>query len=254
MRTTRTATAAAVGGVTLLAAFTLAGCGGSGDASPGRAAQQAAAPDSAVPTINVAGRGEVEGTPDLVTVTIGVETRDPSAQAALELNNQRAAMVIDTLKGKGVAAKDIQTSNLSVYPNWDDKQNITGYTVANTVTVRLRDVKNAGAVIDAAASTAGNDIRLHGVQFSIDDTSDLVSKARTEAVKDAMAQAKELAGAAGVTLGPIRRIDTTGTAPPPPLYYAGRAAEAALDRAAVPLEPGSQELTVDVNVVFEIVS
>jgi uncharacterized protein YggE len=238
-----------------LAALVLAGCGSSG-ASEAKDPKVTltAAHDTNTPTVNVTGHGKVEGTPDTVTVRMGVETRGTSAQAAMDDNNTKAATLIQTLKDKGVAAKDIQTSDLSVYPNWDDKQRITGYTVANIVTVRMHDIAKAGAIVDAAAAGAGDDIRLQGVAFSIDDTSALFAKARADAVKDALAQSRQLADAAGVKLGAIRTIDNTTAQVPQPMSYAGDAAKRALSDQATPLEAGTQELTVDVNVVLDIVT
>src|SRR5262245_9026166 len=230
---------------TVGAAATLAGCGGDSSKSTTKAALAAETETGTNgPTINVAGHGEVEGTPDVMTVTMGVQTGDPSAQAALRRNNQHATALINALKAHGVADKDIQTVDLNVSPTFDDHFHVTGYSASNTVTAKLRDLSKAGFVIDAAALTAGEDVRLQGVTFSIDNTSALVAKARADAVKDAVAQAKQLAAAAGVTLGPIRTIDDTGTNTPSPTYFA--ADGMAGQRAAVPIQPGSQQLSVDV--------
>lgn len=233
-----------------VATLALTGCGGGGSKSAART--PAVFTETAdVPVVNVAGRGEVKGTPDTATVTMGIETRDKSAQTALDNNNAKAAELIKTLKDRGVAEADIQTSNLSVNPNWDLKGKITDYVVSNTVTVELHDIKGAGATIDAAASAAGDDIRIHGVMFSIDDTSELIAKARAEAVKDAMAQAQQLSDAAGVKLGAIRKIDNTGSELPQPNYFSyDRGMATAAE--TIPIEPGTQELSVSVNVEFAI--
>jgi uncharacterized protein YggE len=240
-------------GAVALAAVGLGACGSGSKTTEVRQAVPVVSTPSDRASISVAGHGKITGTPDTATVTMGVETKDPSAQAAMQRNNAEAAALIATLKEKGVAAKDIQTSNLSVSPDWDDKGNIKGYAVSNTVTVTLHDLKSAGAIIDAAAAKAGNDIRLQGVMLSIDDTSDLVAKARADAVKDALTQGQQLAAAGGIKLGAIHTIDTTGTVQPQPQYFAERYAKMALDTtAAVPIEPGTQELSIDVNVVFDI--
>jgi uncharacterized protein len=247
-------TKAAVAAAATTIAFGVAGCS-SGSSKPTAATpiQLAAADTSSAtpgPTINVAGHGEVEGTPDVMTVTMGVQTTDPSAQAALQHNNDRANQLISALKTQGVAAKDIQTIDLNVSPNFDKNFKVTGYSASNTVSAKLRDLSKAGEVIDAAALTVGDDIRLQGVSFSIDNTSALVAKARADAVKDALAQGGQLADAAGVKLGSIRTIDDTGTQLPPPQYYAKSAADSAAS--PVPISPGSQQLSVDVTVVFDL--
>jgi uncharacterized protein YggE len=243
----------AIGGVATIAAIGVAGCGGSSAKPSATAALTAASSTGAAsgPTINVAGHGKVEGTPDVMTVTIGVQTTDPSAQAALQRNNDRAGALISALKQHGVAAKDIQTVDLNVSPNFDKNFHVTGYSASNTVSAKLRDLSKAGLVIDAAAVTAGQDVRLQGVSFSIDNTSALVAKARADAIKDALAQGKQLAAAAGVKLGAIHTIDDTGTQLPQPQYLASGDARAS---AGVPIAPGSQQLSVDVTVVFDISS
>src|SRR5262249_53887670 len=137
---------------TIGSAATLTGCG-SDNAKLTSKADLAAATSTATngPTINVAGHGEVDGTPDVMTVTMGVQTADPSAQAALQRNSERAAALITSLKAHGVAAKDIQTIDLNVSPTFDDHFHVTGYSASNTVTAKLRDIARAGGVIDAAA-------------------------------------------------------------------------------------------------------
>lgn len=244
----------AAAGAAGLAVIGLSACGsgGSSNKTEARTLAQTSTGDTSGPSIAVAGHGKVEGAPDTATVTIGVETHDPSAQAALSKNNVEATALINELKAKGVAAKDIQTSNLSVNPDYDLKGHVTGYGVSNTVTVKLRDLTNAGKIIDAAAAKVGNDIRLQGVQFSIDNTSTLIAKARADAVKDALAQGHQLADAGGVTLGAIRLIDDTGTQLPQPQMLYNQAASTALRDVAVPIENGTQELSVDVTVVFNI--
>ncbi len=255
----KTATMAGAALVAALGALALAACGGGSAATPSASALRvstaaATTPGApAGPTITVSGHGDIEGTPDTMTVMMGVQTGDQSAQSALEHNNSRAQAMIDALKSHGVADKDIQTTDLSVSPNYDNQGHVTGYIAANTVTAKLHDLSKAGAVIDAAAATAGNDIRLQGISFSIDDTSALVAQARTKAVKDALAQAHQLADAAGVKVGAIRSIDDTNSQVITPTPYATfGAARAAAD--SVPVQAGTQKLSVDVSVVVDIAS
>ena len=194
--------------------------------------------------------GTISGTPDVVTVVIGVQTQSASAQTALDDNNKRAADVIAVLKESGVAPADLQTSQLSVNPSYDEKgQLITGYQVTNMVTAKLRDISTAGAVIDAAGKTAGDAVRVQQLSFSIDDDSALRAEARADAVKRAQAQAKQMADAAGIQLGAIRSITETPVAMPA-VYPSMAAADSAAG--SVPIEPGSQELSVVVQVVYAI--
>jgi hypothetical protein len=238
----------ATGALGALAALTLGACGGSG--TPTAAASDDPADNR--PAVAVVGEGRVEGTPDVMTIQLGVETRGATAHAAMQDNATRANNLVTVLGDSGVAKADIQTSNLSVYPNFDDKgREIVGYTVNNTVTAKLRDLGEAGRVIDAAAFATGDAIRLHGVSFSIDDTSDLIARARADAVERAREQAAQLAEAAGVELGALRSIDETGTRLPPPVYTEMYRASADAV-ASLSIEPGSQELTVQVTLVFEL--
>jgi len=200
--------------------------------------------------ITAQGIGKVSGTPDVVTISLGVQTTAASAQAALDDNNKLATDTIAALKANGVAPEDLQTSQLSVNPSYSDKGQITGYQVTNMVTAKLRDIGKAGAVIDAVGTSAGDAIRVQQLSFSIDDDSAVRAAARTDAVKRAQAQAKQLADAAGVALGPIHSI-TEVAAPNTPFYPAMDAAAASAPVAA-PIEAGSLELNVTVQVVYEI--
>ena len=133
-----------------LAGGVLVGCNGSSSASP------APACGGSNPKLTVRGTGRASGTPDVLNLTLSVDTTGPSAQAALTADNLRTAAVIAALKAGGVAPKDIQTTGLSIQANYDTTGSITGYAVDNSVTAKLRDFSSAGSVIDAAAGAAGN--------------------------------------------------------------------------------------------------
>ena len=228
--------------VLALGALVLTGCaaaaapaGGSGDAGQ--------------VGITAHGIGMVTGTPDVVTVVLGVQTQGPSARGALDANNQRANALITMLKSKGVSEADLRTSQLSVSPSYNPSNGrITGYEVTNQVTATLHDIAVAGGIIDAAGDSAGDAVRVQQLSFSIDDDSVLRAKARADAVKQAQAQARQMADAAGVRLGRIRSIRESATAPPTPLYR--QSMEAA--GGAVPIQPGTQQLTVSVDMIYEI--
>jgi uncharacterized protein YggE len=238
--------------LTAVAVVGVAACGGgsSRGAAPSARLTAQTATDNNPAQIRVAGEGKVEGTPDTMTVAMGVTTSDPSAQNALNRNSSEAAQLIAALTDHGVAKKDIQTTDLSVTPNWDRDGHVTGYQASNTVTATLHGLDNAGSVIDAAAATVGNDIRLQSINLSIANTSDLMAKARADAVKDAMTQAHQLAAAGGVQLGPIRTIDDTGSESAD--YTTNTFAGAKQALAATPIEAGQQQLTFDVVVVYDI--
>ena len=210
-----------------------------------------AAPSPTAPAggITARGTGTVTATPDVVTVTLGVQTEAGTASEALDTNTAAAAALLDVLRGAGVDPADLRTSDLSVYPSYgDDGRRITGYQVTNRVEAVLRDLAGAGALIDAAAGAVGDAVRVNGLAFSVDDDSAARATARGDAVRRAVAQAREMAEAAGLALGPLLSV-TEVPAPGAPQPFA--AADAAL-QAAVPLQPGTQDIEVAVDVVHAI--
>jgi uncharacterized protein YggE len=198
-------------------------------------------------TITVVGTGEVRGTPDVADLVLGVSGRAGSAAEVMARISDRAQKVIDALHDAGVSDEDIQTADLSVQPVVDDDGKVTGYEASNTVSVHIRDLSQAGAIVDAAAAKAGDDIRVQGITFSIDDDSALLAAARTKATKRARAQAEQLASGADVEVGDVRSI--TEAASSTPLAYS---ADAAAKAAGTPVMPGSETLSVQATVVFAI--
>jgi hypothetical protein len=252
LRARRTLTIAALAAV---AALVLAGCGRGDRNVAGAAPAAGVSTDNGRPSIAARGVGLVKGTPDTLRVVLGVETRSPSAKDALAANNDKANALVDTLKSKGVEAKDLQTSQLSINPTYDDKgQRITGYQVNNTVTATLHDIAGAGALIDAAAGAVGDAVRVQSIGFSIDDDSALKAEARTQAVHLAQVQAEQMAKAAGVKLGAIRYISEVPASSPMPYYNQVASGRTAAPGAAppVPILPGQQELSLTVDVVWDI--
>ncbi|HEV8625068.1 MAG TPA: SIMPL domain-containing protein [Acidimicrobiia bacterium] len=252
LRARRTLTIAALAAV---AALVLAGCGRGDRNVAGAAPAAGVSTDNGRPSIAARGVGLVKGTPDTLRVVLGVETRSPSAKDALAANNDNANALVDTLKSKGVEAKDLQTSQLSINPTYDDKgQRITGYQVNNTVTATLHDIAGAGALIDAAAGAVGDAVRVQSIGFSIVDDSTLKAEARTQAVHLAQLQAEQMAKAAGVKLGAIRLISEVPASSPMPYYDQLASGRTAAPGAAppAPILPGQHELSLTVDVVWDI--
>jgi uncharacterized protein YggE len=201
-------------------------------------------------TIVAIGTSRVRGTPDVLTVMLGVTSRGHTVGEALDRNNAAARKVLDVLLDGGVDKKDLQTTNFSIGPIYGDNANdIQGYQVSNIVVAQLRDLEKAGSLLDKAAQAGGDDVVVRNVSFDIDDTSDLVAAARADAVKRARNQAEQLAAAAGVQLGDVLTISESSQ-DVGPVLAAPQAADGAASRVAI--QPGSQELTVQVSVVFAI--
>ena len=204
-------------------------------------------------TISVTGSGKAYITPDIAYVSIGVHTEDKDAAKAVAANNTQSQSVSTALKDFNIDSKDIQTTNFSIYPQqqYDQNGKLTGvlYVVDNTVYVTLRDISKIGDLLNAVVEAGANSI--NGVQFDTSDKTEALSSAREQAVADAQSQAKELAQAAGVTLGDIQSIGISSGSPTP--VFEAKAAGGALTASAqAPISPGQMVVNVSVNIVFNI--
>lgn len=200
-------------------------------------------------TITATGSGSVSTVPDRLFLNIGVQTSAPKVSDALKANNLSAQSLITTLKAKGIDDKDIRTSQLSIYPQFDTTgRKVTSYQVSNSVTVTVRKIDTSGDLIDAAANIAGDAIRVNGLNFAVSDPAASLATARDIAVKDATTQAEQLAKAAGVKLGKIRSIRTTGGDNSTPRFSSAAVA----DKASTPIAEGTQEINASVELVFDI--
>lgn len=202
-------------------------------------------------TITVTGTGLVTLTPDIAYINIGVQSQDASASVALTDNSTKAQAVMDVIKAAGVADKDIQTTNFSIYPQqqYDKDGLMTGiiYMVENTVYVTVRDLTKLGSLLDATVRAGANTI--NSISFDVADKTGALSQARLAAVTDARKQADELTGATGVTIGDVQTISYYDSSAPVTVQYA-RAAMSAAD--SVPVQAGSMQITTTVTIVYEI--
>lgn len=229
--------------ILLVGVLVVAGCAGDDD--------EAAAPQPA--RITVHGSGTVRADPDLLTVVLGVETRAPKATDALADNNRRAAALFEELRRRGVGEDDLQTSHVSVNPDYDQRGRIVGFVVDNAVTARLRELEKAGELLDAVASAVGDAIRLQSFQYSIDDPTTAAADARADAVGRARRQAEQLARAAGVRLGRLRSLRETPVSRTFDEYSVRDLATAAgASAGAVPLAGGTLEVQIDVDLVYDV--
>lgn len=241
-------------GVVALAAATAATLGtvaltGSGDDGPASAQEEGETGDD-IRTIRVSGEATVDVTPDVATVTLGAQHTAPSAKKALDTVSARTSATIDLLKEAGITEADIQTSNLSVSPNYVDDGTIDGFQASNTLSVRTKDIDGLGDLLDEVSGATGDQFRLDGISFSFDDPDAVLEDARAEAVANAREKAGQYIANEDVEIGEIRTIAEQGAGAPPVPY--DMALEAADEARSVPIEAGSQELSVDVTVVFEL--
>lgn len=200
-------------------------------------------------SISVTGTGTVEAAPDMATLMIGVTTQGPTAAEALTANSRATDAVIARLTASGIEARDMQTSNLSINPNWtgydSSTPTIAGYVASNMLTVRVRALDTTGAVLDAAVADGAN--TLNGMTFGLADPEPAYKEARKDAVADARAKAELLASAAGVKLGRVMSIADAGAmTDPTPMY------RDAVSAVPAPVVGGELGLVANVSVTWEI--
>lgn len=204
-------------------------------------------------TITVSGHGTVSVVPDTADLMAGVQAQAATATEALETVGTKSQALVDTLKGQGIAADDIQTAGLSLYPTFaNNDQRITGYQASTNVTATVHDMSKVGDVVDALKNLVGDQLTLNGVSFSYEDPEAVMAEARTAAVNNARVRAEQYATAAGAELGGVLKV-IEGSVPSPVTYEAMTAATApAAADSRVAVAPGSQDLAADVSVVFEM--
>jgi uncharacterized protein YggE len=216
----------------------------------------AAAADSAkTPRIVVTGEGEAAVAPDIALLSLSVMREAKTARAALDANNDAMAAVIAARKTFGSAERDLQTAGIQISPRYNytnkadgsQEAELVAYQVTNTLSVRVRDIDKTGEILDKAVSLGVN--QGGGISFTNEDPAATLTEARRKAVADAVAKAKTLAEAAGVSVGRVLEI-TDQTFAPPPMPISVKAFDAA--RASVPVQAGENTYNVQVNVTFEL--
>jgi uncharacterized protein len=203
-------------------------------------------------TISLSATGAVKTTPDKVTITTGVTSEGQTARDALDKNTEAMTKVVDGLKEAGIDPKDIQTTNFSVSPIYEQRKQgeaafITGYRVTNQVLIIVHDTAKLGAILDKVVSLGANDIG--SISFGVSEPEALKDEARKQAMRNAIANAQLYAEAAGVELGPVLTItEETGG-------YMPRGVEAAAPMAMakdVPIEAGTTTVEVRLQVTWEL--
>ncbi len=207
--------------------------------------------DTAAAQITVTGEGFVETKPDMATISIGVTTGAPTATEALAANSAQLKLVLDNLRAAGIEERDLQTTGLSLNPNYDSSKSYAdgsaGFVASNQLNVRVRALDGLGAVLDAAVKDGAN--TLNGLSFGVTDQAPLLDEARKRAVAQARAKADLLSTAAGVKLGRVVSItEGGGFAQPGPMYRM----DAAAASAPVPMATGEVSISATVTVVWEV--
>lgn len=203
------------------------------------------------PAISVTGEASISVPPDRAQLDAGVASYGKTAREASSTNSAAMTKVLQALKGAGIPDKDVQTSNLSLQPQYAPNRNgpapIVGYRASNRVTVKLNDVGKLAEILDTLVNAGANDIG--NVNFSASQASKLRDEAREKAFADARRKAEIYAKAAGVTLGAPLAIAEGGR--PMPIYHP-RIMAAMPITASTPIAQGQETLSVTVAVSWAI--
>ncbi|MFC2039671.1 SIMPL domain-containing protein [Chloroflexota bacterium] len=204
----------------------------------------------------VSGEGRVSSAPDIATLNLGIETEATTVKLAQDTAARATNALMGELNGFNIADKDIQTTGFSIYPvrRWLEEQErevTIAYRVTHQLRVKIRNIDDAGPVIDAVVAAGGDAARLNGISFGLDDPTEAQDQARELALANAEAKAKQLASVAGVRLGAPTYINESSLASPV-RYDSAFLAEVAVAQSATPVSPGETETVVSVQVVYSI--
>ena len=209
---------------------------------------------AAQPALNLSAYGEVKVAPDMATITFGVQTEAPTAQAAMADNARRMQEVFAALSRAGIADRDIQTSGLNLSAQYDYVQNqpprLRGYQASNQVTVVINDLTKVGTTADAVVGAGVNQI--NGIAFGLKDPKAAEDQARVLAVRALQDKARLYAQALGVELGGIRSLNEGGgyqPQPPMPMYAARMAMS---DSASTPVAAGELTVRIDITGTYDL--
>jgi len=222
-------------------------------ASPAAAQQSTINQTIAGTRLDVNATGEVTRVPDVAIISAGVVSRSTTATGALQDTANRMSRVLAALKRAGIEDRDIQTSNVSLNPEYRYVENqppqLVGYTASNTVTVRFRDVRNSGKILDALVAQGSNQI--NGPTLSVDKPESALDEARNKAIAIGRARAELYARSLGLRVVRVVSVNESGGSypvpPPMPMY-----ARADMAQAKTSIEPGGQKLQVNLAMTFEL--
>ena len=220
--------------------------------------------------VRVRGEGAVTAAPDTATLNIGATVRRDTPAEAYDRTQQAAETLYRMFVDNGVQARDIQTAQLSLFPEYggpvpagQSGPTIAGWRGAQSFTVKVRDFARIGPILDASVRLLGQDAQIQGVYFATEDTDALIARARAEAFANAREAAEELARLAGARLGEVISMEETFTPSPTPVQ-ASFPAPSPVPRPALPapggpipspvpqVAPGQVSVRVFVTIVFAL--
>ena len=215
------------------------------------------APQSIERSITVVGEGKASVSPDVAQANLGVEVLAPTVKEATEEARERMTAIMAALQEAGVAEKDIQTSNYSIYfDRYPEIRTMVeaeplevegNYRVSNMVRIKIRDLGEIGSVLDGVIEAGANNV--YGVNFTVDDPDEVESEARSEAIANAKTRAKELAELNGVNLGEVLQISEVIGGP---FTTVGMSVAKEYAAAASSISPGELEFSVQIQATYAI--
>jgi uncharacterized protein len=198
--------------------------------------------------VTITGEGTVAAVPDNAVIRVGVSSQGKTARAASDANAHEMNIVLAAMKDSGIAERDVQTTSLSLQPQYDTRQpggaRLVGFRVNNQISVRVRDISKLAALLDRAIAAGANE--MSGIEFRVSNEAKLLDQARGAAIADAHRKAELYAHAAGMQVGRVVAISEDGAAPPSRGFAPMRAA------APIAIAAGEQTLRVVVTVSYEL--
>ncbi len=210
---------------------------------------------SSASVINVVSEGKTTVSPDIAEVSFSVVSRGKNPQELADMNNSKMSAVIDNLKAQGVADADIKTTSYDLSPDYQydrstQRSFITGYTLTQTVHVKIRDLAKVAVILGGVTPLGVNQIG--GINFKVDNEDAALAAARANAIAKAKAKAQDMAKASGVSLGRLLSISEFGGVQP--FYYdkAMLGMGGPGPAAAPTIQPGTQDVTLNVSLTYEL--
>lgn len=205
----------------------------------------------------VTGRASVSVEPDLVLLNVGVESMADTVAEARSDAAESMDAIIAAVKEHEIEDADIQTRSFNIWPQYDygdDGRTLTGYTVNNTATIKIRDIDDVGTIIDDVAEAGGDATRIDGIRFTVEDTKPFMTQLREDAVQDAVEKAEHFAKLLSVAVGDVLYISEPGAGAPSVRTFNESAAFgiAAASARATSISSGELELSLAVQAGFEV--
>ncbi len=214
-------------------------------------------------TISVSGYGEAFGAADIATFSFSVMSEKSTVASAQTEATNKINAITKYLKDAGIAEKDIQTTDYSVYPQYEynqivcvsypcpsGRQVLKGYQVRQTTTIKVRDLAKAGELLTGVGGKGATEVS--GLNFTFDDPNKLQNDARGKAISDAKAKADQLAKQLGVRLVRVVSFSENGGGYPGPMYTKAVGMGGDVAQSAPEISIGQNKVSSNVSITYEI--